>query len=42
MTFTFKLERPDGTSADPPDLRVGIYLWNPGDTITLGPGRSLH
>jgi hypothetical protein len=42
MTFTFKLERPAGTSADPPDLSLGIYLWNPGDTITLGPGCSLH
>jgi hypothetical protein len=42
MTFTFKLERPDGTSANPPDLRLGIDLWNAGDTITLGLGRSLH
>ena len=41
MTFTFKLEQPDGTPADPPQVRLGVYSWKPGDTITLG-RRSLR
>jgi hypothetical protein len=42
MTFTFKLEQADGTSADPPQVRLGVYVWNPGDTITLSADRSLR
>jgi hypothetical protein len=42
LTFTFRLEHADGTPADPPELVLGVYLWNPGDAITLGAGRSLH
>jgi hypothetical protein len=42
MTYTFKLEQPDGTPADPPQITLGVYLWNPGDTITLGADRSLR
>lgn len=41
MTFTFKLERVNGTPADPPEVRLGLYVWNPGDTLTLG-NRSLR
>ncbi len=36
------LESTDGTPADPPEVRPGIHHWNPGDTITLGAGRSLR
>jgi hypothetical protein len=32
----FKLERPDGTLADPPTLRLNVYRWHAGDTIPLG------
>jgi hypothetical protein len=38
LTFTFKLERPDGTRADPPTIRLGVYNWKPGDVITRGRG----
>ena len=41
MTFTFKLEQPDGTPADPPEVRLCVYSWNSSDTITLG-RRSLR
>jgi hypothetical protein len=41
MTFTFKLEQADGTPADPPQVRLGVYSWKPGDTITVG-RRSLR
>ena len=40
MTFTFKLEQPDETPADPPEVMLGVYVWNPGDTITLDACRS--
>jgi hypothetical protein len=36
MSFTFKLEQTDGTPADPPEVRLGVLVSNPGDTITLG------
>ena len=42
MTFTFRLENPDGTPADPTTIRLGVYVWNPGDKITLGADRSLR
>jgi hypothetical protein len=41
MTFTFKLERTDGTPANPPMLRTAVPNWGPGDSIPLGK-RSLH
>ena len=31
MTFTFKLEHPDGTLADPPTLRSAVPNWEIGD-----------
>jgi hypothetical protein len=34
--FTFKLERPDGTPADPPMLRAAVPNWGPGDPIHVG------
>jgi hypothetical protein len=42
MTHTFKLERLDGTPADPPSLETTVLVWNPGDTIPLGRSRTLQ
>ena len=38
----FKLERTDGTPADPPTYRTGVYAWRSGDTIPLGATRTLR
>jgi hypothetical protein len=35
MTFTFKLERLDGTPAEPPSFKTTVLVWQPGDTIPL-------
>jgi hypothetical protein len=40
--FAFKLERADGTPADPPTLNTAVPNWRPGHTIALGPERSLR
>ena len=40
--FTFRLERPDGTAADPPTFRAAVPNWEPGHTIALGKGRTLR
>jgi hypothetical protein len=40
--FTFTLELADGTPADPPTLKAAVPDWRPGDTIPLGPGRTLR
>jgi hypothetical protein len=40
--FHFRLEREDGTSADPPTLHTAVPNWAPGDTIPLGADRSLR
>jgi hypothetical protein len=42
MTFTFKLERADGTLADPPSIRSAVPDMRPGDTIPLGARRTLR
>jgi hypothetical protein len=36
MAFMFKLEREDGTPADPPTLDTAVPNWSAGDTIPLG------
>jgi hypothetical protein len=37
MAFMYKLEREDGTPADPPTIRSAPgAMWTPGDTIPLG------
>jgi hypothetical protein len=36
MTVTFKLERLDGTPAEPPSIESTVLSWQPGDTIPLG------
>jgi hypothetical protein len=42
MTHTFRLERLDGTPADPPRLSTAVPNWGTGDTIPLGPSRMLR
>jgi hypothetical protein len=42
MAFSFRLEREDGTPADPPRLSTAVPNWSTGDTIPLGPGRMLR
>jgi hypothetical protein len=42
MTVTFKLEREDGTPAEPASFRTSVYRWSPGDVIPLGASRSLR
>jgi hypothetical protein len=41
-SFAFKLEREDGTPADPPTLQAAVPNWRAGDLIALGAGRSLR
>jgi hypothetical protein len=41
-SFAFKLEREDGTPADPPTFHTTVPNWQPGDTIPLGAGRTLR
>jgi hypothetical protein len=40
--FNFKLELEDGTPAEPPTFTAAVPNWKAGDTIPLGPGRSLR
>jgi hypothetical protein len=42
MTFTIKLERANGTPADPPSIGTTMTNWRPGDTIPISAGRSLR
>jgi hypothetical protein len=40
--FTFRLDHEDGTPADPPTLHTAVPNWRAGDTIPLGPDRTLR
>lgn len=42
MTFTIKLERLDGTPANPPSITSTVTNWRPGDTIPISAERSLQ
>jgi hypothetical protein len=42
MTHTFKLERLDGTPADPPSLETTELVWSPGDRIHISADRTLQ
>jgi hypothetical protein len=42
MTVTFKLERLDGTPAEPPSIETTVLAWSPGATIPLSAGRTLQ
>jgi hypothetical protein len=41
MTVSFKLERLDGTPAEPPMFATTELMWSPGDTIYQGDKRIL-
>lgn len=41
MTFRFRLQRTDGSPADPPEFATTTLVWKQGDVIPLG-GRSLR
>jgi hypothetical protein len=40
--FAFRLEREDGTPADPPTLRTVVRNWSAGATIPLARDRMLR
>jgi hypothetical protein len=40
--FNFRLEREDGSPADPPTFHTVVPTWRPGDTIPLGADRTLR
>ena len=40
--FKYQLVLEDGTPADPPTFTAAVPNWKPGDTIPLGPGKSLR
>ena len=42
MTYSFRLQRTDGSPADPPTLRSTVLTWRQGDTIPLGADRTLR
>jgi hypothetical protein len=42
MTVTFKLERLDGTPAEPAWFKTTILSWQPGDRIPLDAKRTLQ
>jgi hypothetical protein len=42
LGFTYKLEREDGTPADPPTYKTAATSWRPGETIPLGRDRMLR
>jgi hypothetical protein len=39
--YSFRLERTEGSPADPPTYRSSVLRWDQGDTIPLG-GRTLR
>jgi hypothetical protein len=42
MAFTYRLEKEDGTPADPPVLHTAVPNWQVGDTIPLGADEVLR
>jgi hypothetical protein len=42
MAYHFRLQRTDGSPADPPTYRSTVLSWKQGDTIPLGAGRTLR
>jgi hypothetical protein len=42
MSFTYRLEHDDRSSAEPEMFTTAVPTWNPGDTIPLGKGRTLR
>jgi hypothetical protein len=41
MAFRYRLILENGEPADPPTIEAAVPNWAPGDTIPLGPGKSL-
>jgi hypothetical protein len=37
MTFTFKLEQADGTTAHKPTMRSAVYNWKAGEAFKQAP-----
>jgi hypothetical protein len=42
MTYHFRLQRTDGSPADPPTYRSTVLSWRRGDTIPLNADRTLR
>jgi hypothetical protein len=42
LTFTIRLERADGTPAEPPSIESIVTSWRADDTIPLGRDRTLR
>jgi hypothetical protein len=42
MTYHFRLQRTDGTPADPPTYRSLVLVWKQGDEIPLTRDRRLR
>lgn len=42
MSYHFRLERTDGSPADPPTYRSTVFSWRQGDTIPLSRDRTLR
>jgi hypothetical protein len=42
MTFTMRLERADGTPAEPPTIESTVTNWRVGETIPIERDRSLR
>jgi hypothetical protein len=42
MPFAYKLQRKDGSPAEPPTFKTAVPNWGPGDIIPLGQGRTLR
>jgi hypothetical protein len=40
--YSFRLQRTDGTPADPPTYRSLTLSWKQGDEIPIRPGRTLR
>ena len=42
MAFSFRLEKENGTPADPPVLHTAVPNWSAGDTIPLSADKTLR
>jgi hypothetical protein len=42
MTYSFRLQRTDGSPADPPTYRSSVLTWRQGDTIPVSRDRTLR
>jgi hypothetical protein len=42
LGYYFRLERTDGTPADPPTYKTSTLVWRQGDVIPLGRDRNVR